>query len=401
LSIALNPGLVPASGVYSLAGPTPPFAPALTAAPNDWSLSLSFSGGGLSTGTAIAIDAEGNVWVAGDVNSSTTRSGANLSKFNNAGLPLSPPSGFDDTAASSPNGGGSSGIAIDGSGNVWVSNFYGTLSKFSSEGVLLSPPAGYTGGGLCMASGLAVDSSGNIWVSNASDGSAQNGNAFLPCTNIGTGRISEFDANGVALSPTGGYADGGPSGSNPMYYGIAVDSSGSVWIADGQNDLVRYFNSSGTALTAAGGYQGGGLNGPRSPVFDSIGNLWMADGGSISSSAYANAVSEFSNTGTPLSPLGGYAGGGLYGPRSTAVDGGNNVWVGNTFVSVVTELNDSGVPLSPSGFLGVNGNANASGGIAIDGAGNVWATGAGSGLTEFVGAAVPVKTPLVGPPQRP
>ncbi len=51
--------------------------------------------------------------------------------------------------------------------------------------------------------------------------------------------------------------------------------------------------------------------------------------------------------------------------------------------------------------------------VQIDASGNVWVTNnirtsgggngstGGDGLVEFVGLAAPVKTPLIGPPQRP
>ena len=40
--------------------------------------------------------------------------------------------------------------------------------------------------------------------------------------------------------------------------------------------------------------------------------------------------------------------------------------------------------------------------VAIDASGNLWVTNFGSNtLTEFIGLAVPVKTPLIGPPQTP
>ena len=391
LAIALNPGLVPASGVYSMAGAIPAFTPTLTTAPNNWTLSLNFSGAPITSGGYIAIDAAGNVWVAGDYYvTGMTRTLARLSKFNNTGTLLSPPSGFDYSSATSPDGGGTVGVAIDASGNVWVLSNYGTLSKFSSEGVLLSPTAGYTGGGLCIPGGLAIDSAGNIWVANSNDGTSSNANAFLPCSNIGAGRVSEFDSNGVALSPAGGYADGSPAGVHPGYFGIAIDSSGSVWTVDGINHVLRKFNSSGTALTPAGGYQGGGLSGLGYSAIDGLGNLWIADGGIFNGSVGANAASEFSNSGAPMSPLGGYTGGGMGYPQAVAIDGANNVWLAS--YGTLTELNNSGVPLSPSGFF-----ANyAETALAIDGAGNVW-----SGGSELIGAAVPVRSPLIGPPQSP
>src|SRR5580704_5529924 len=72
VNIVKNPGNNVA-GVFSAIGPQPPFATTLTQAPNDWTLSLTVTGGGIfasPTGTppdespeALAIDSQGNVWV--------------------------------------------------------------------------------------------------------------------------------------------------------------------------------------------------------------------------------------------------------------------------------------------------------------------------------------------------
>jgi streptogramin lyase len=68
-------------------------------------------------------------------------------------------------------------VAVDGSGNVWVSDKNsspGTVSEFSSTGTVLSPtpvspaitPVGFVHAGLTSAQGIAIDPSGNVWVAN-------------------------------------------------------------------------------------------------------------------------------------------------------------------------------------------------------------------------------------------
>jgi hypothetical protein len=48
---------------------------------------------------------------------------------------------------------------------VWTANYNGgTVSEFSSNGVAISPPTGYFGGGMYGLFGLALDGSGNVWV---------------------------------------------------------------------------------------------------------------------------------------------------------------------------------------------------------------------------------------------
>ena len=58
MNIAHNPG-ANVTALYGLASGTPPFVPGLSAAPNDWTLAIQLSGGGLSAPAGIAIDRYG------------------------------------------------------------------------------------------------------------------------------------------------------------------------------------------------------------------------------------------------------------------------------------------------------------------------------------------------------
>ena len=105
----------------------------------------------------MGFDATGNLWIAG--------SASGVSKFNNAGAPISAnpytAGGIHNPLA----------LAIDGAGQVWIANGNGSVSALANTGVALSPPTGFTGAGLSVPGGLAVDLSGNVWVANTSDNS--------------------------------------------------------------------------------------------------------------------------------------------------------------------------------------------------------------------------------------
>jgi hypothetical protein len=110
-------------------------------------------------------------------------------------------------------------------------------------------------------------------------------------------------------------------------------------------------------------------------------------------------VEEMSAAGVNLSPYGGYSGGGTLSPKSVAIDGNGNVWVANSGNDSLSEFNASGSPLSPAppptdlgGFTG--GGLHQPQSLAIDGAGDVWVTDIW-GVTEIIGSATPVVTPLV------
>ena len=91
----------------------------------------------------------------------------------------------------------------------------------------------------------------------------------------------------------------------------------------------------------------------------------------------------------------------MHSPTGVAIDGAGNAWIANFFGSSVVELSSSGSILSGSkGYTGGGVDPSA---IAIDCSGNVWATNAGTvgSLTELIGAATPVVTPLVANPITP
>ena len=184
---------------------TPPFQPTLSSAPTDWTVALNYTGGGLAGPLSIAIDGSGNVWV-------TDGSGV-VSELSSNGAAISPSTGYTGGGLDGP-----TGIAIDGTGNVWMSNYLApSVSEFSSSGAAISPSSGYTGGGLYDSYGIAVDSSGNIWV-----------------TNFDGASVSEFSSSGAAISPSTGYTGGGLK--EP--YGIAIDGSGNVWVANSRASSV-------------------------------------------------------------------------------------------------------------------------------------------------------------------
>jgi hypothetical protein len=58
--------------------------------------------------------------------------------------------------------------------------------------------------------------------------------------------------------------------------------------------------------------------------------------------------------------------------------------------------------LSPASGFGLDASLLESYSIALDASGNLWVSNFGnSTVTEFIGIAAPVKTPLAGPPQTP
>jgi sugar lactone lactonase YvrE len=142
----------------------------------------------------VAIDSSGDAWIADE------SSGA-IVKLSNAGVAQSGSTGYTAAVLSTP-----TGIAIDHSGNVWVSNSGGTngsVVEISSTGGLVSSSTGYTNSALGNPGAIAIDGAGNAWVAD-------------PNT------ISEISPTGTFLSGSTGFTV------SNGYNSIGIDGSGDV-----------------------------------------------------------------------------------------------------------------------------------------------------------------------------
>jgi streptogramin lyase len=361
INIAHNPG-ANISALYGLQTASTEFQPALSAAPNDFTIVLSYTGGG--GGTAVLVDQSGDIWAGVGTLGSITA----IAKFSPLGALISPAGGFTGGGLISPNS-----AAIDLSGNIWVANGYfgvaadNDISEFSSSGAALSGTSGYTNAQLSDPESIAMDAHGNVWVGNHQSGT-----------------LTELNSSGVPVSVTP-YSGGGLS--SPR--GMAIDTSGNVWATDKDNNSVVEFNSSGAAVSTSPGFAGGGIDDPQQIAVDGSGNIWV-------SNTNFSSISKLSSTGAALSPSGGYTGGGLGTPFGIAIDADGNIWVAGCASNCISEFNSSGTAVS--GAAGYTSAALAGpAGIAVDGSGNVWVSNASQNiLGEYIGAAAPVVTPIAG-----
>ena len=406
---ALNMAHVPSfdttpgnGSIFSLLPSTHVFSPTLTTDPNDWTVTLSFTGGGLgarSLASSMAIDGAGNVWITNQRQSSVT-------ELTSLGTPLSPSAtGTQTTLLGGFMGAGLSGpvsIAIDPLGNAWIGN-NGSLSELPAttattySGAL--PAGGFTGGGLAgPLKGVAIDGAGNVWAVN----------------NTGSGALSWFaGANaifnnvpkmpGTALSPTAGFTSGlsAPSGA------IEVDNAGTVWVMDaGSNSAAQYNSTNGSFIQSDYGY----LQATPVPVssvlsqgvgtgmaIDSVGNAFLSPGTQLAELLAGGSSANAGGLGAASPSIGI-----LYAPF-LAVDGSEHLWTLITGGSVNCPAQYSVVELSANGSI-LNNNYQGCGyvgtgigasddAIAVDGSGNLWVLSSGS-ITEFVGVASPVVTPF-------
>ena len=394
----------------------PPFSPILSAAPFDWSIGISFTGGGLggsaqssAQSSAMAIDAAGNVWIANRRTSSVT-------ELNSLGAPLSP----FTTAKTLASAGGFKGgglnhpqsLAIDQQGSAWALNSDSSLSEldFTGAPVTGSP---FSGAGTMTGNALAIDGAGFLWVTDSgSPGDAAEYAGYNAEVN------GKPVANGTPVSPAGGYVNGinAPNG------GLAIDGSGTVWILNGGNFAAAELNSTnGSLIQTDYGYVANPTTGdpviPLQGIFSSVSfgvSMAIDNAGDVyipnpNTGAGATAqVYELLTGGSALND-GGIGQSLSLGIPSVnapiAIDGAGHLWLetlentNNGEPPSLAELSGSGGSLngglSAPGVVGPNLSSGPES-IAVDGAGNVWVLidNIGSTVTEFVGVATPVVTPL-------
>ena len=382
-------------GVFSAIGPQPPFATTMTQAPNDWTLSLTVTGGGMlaqgpggnppdESPESLGIDSQGNVWV-GD------HTGI-VSAFSPQGTPLS------STGFGSANATEAYGLAVDANDNVWLTlgeyvihnGSRGSMEELAgvSSGSALGTPSVFWDYSLDYPSAVAVDSNGTLFIANYYvGGSASNLASYNPTTNT------------FASIPT-------PAGFG-ISVALAMDSAHGVWTSGGSSDIsLLHIDASGNVVSSTDCC--GATDGV---AVDSAGMVWLADTENDSTNDGSGAVTLLASDGTITQSF--ITGGGITNPSHIAIDAAQNVWISNLHTNVegatetFSELAGSsssspGSPISPSTGYALDAGLLSPYSLAVDASGNIWVSNTGAqSLVMFFGMAAPTKTPLLVTPQAP
>jgi sugar lactone lactonase YvrE len=219
----------------------------------------------LSQPTGVALDSAGNLYIADNANYRIRRvdTTGKITTYAGNGSPTFCGDGQPATLAClhAP-----TSVAVDAKGNVYVADEYTcrvreilasnhTITTVAGNGAI-----GFSGDGgpaifaeLSGPTGVAVDPLGNIYI-------ADNDNHRIRRVNP-SGIISTIAGNGNPIF----CGDGGAATSSCLRapYGVAVDGSGNVFIADTGNDRIRKVTAATKKIsTVAGGGVGLGDNGP-------------------------------------------------------------------------------------------------------------------------------------------
>ena len=341
------------------------------------------------------------------------------------------------------------GLAVDNSGNVFISDYSNNrVRKINSSGII-STIAGnggtfYTGDGIPATAAplihpreVAIDGSGNLFIADegsnrirkvgisgiittvagggpVGDGGIANsatinypygiardriGNIYF--ADLLNYRVRKVDTAGlistIAGNGTAGYSGDGGTGNSAAIsrpFGVTVDLDGNVYICDADNSCVRKVSTTGIITTFVTGVS------PRGIAVDKNRNIYLAEGTSqVRKISTAGVISTIAGNGTS-----GYSGDGgaatdanLTSINSVAVDGNNNLYLLDIGNSHIRKIDSSGI-ITTIGWNGMSG-ANGDGGpatsasfnnpfnIATDGTGNLYVADLGNGRIRKINAS--------------
>ncbi|MSU47817.1 MAG: hypothetical protein EXS37_01770 [Opitutus sp.] len=276
------------------------------------------------------------------------------------------------------------------------------LTTFAGAGNVITGADG-TPGSFNNPYGVAIDSAKNLYVADTLNNTVRR---------ITPGRVVSTIAGTAGQFGT---TDGSGSAARFNFpVGIAVDSAGTVYVADAKNFTIRKITAAGVVSTFAGApFQTGATDGPGSAArfflpfgvaTDGAGNVYVADSGNqlirkitaagvVSTLAGAAGQSGFVNgTGTAAR---------FATPMGVTVDGAGNIFVADSGNHAIRKVTTSGVVTTVAGSAGNGGSNdgpaavsrfNQPRGVAVDGVGNLYVADYGNSTLRQISAGGIVST---------
>ena len=387
LNIARFPRADP-TGVINSTPPQTAFGPSLLTA-NDFSLAITYTGGGIAQTTAVAIDQAGNAFVT-----SCGRGCDNTSPYDDSIVEIQPYGGTGNLANGYIGSGAGFGIgsihrpqglAINQSSVLGVTNGDSTISGLYPDGTPL-PNTPLSNPAIVTPEGIAWDNTGTAYVANA-------GNQTVVSVALGSTVGTPFTNPSLVVSTGVAFAF-----NQPVNNLIVTDSGG------GQTPGgVVIFQSNGSGYDSGNYVRNGALH-PGAVALDAGQNIWEVDSFVAADSApkvyklsSAGAAAYAASSGVALAGSGTIEG--------LAIDGSGNVLLpscttpncAGTATDNLFFLDNTGAEISGRSGL-QNAYLNNPVSVALDSSGNAWVASAGGAtagsITRFIGVASPVQTPI-------
>jgi hypothetical protein len=354
----------------------------------------------------VAVDTAGNVYVADMMNNTIRKITPAGVVTTLAGLAGNP--GIGDGTGAAAKFFWPSGVAVDGMGVVYVSDEGSyTIRKVTPAGVVTTLAGGGSPGsadgtgsaaGFHNAAGVAVDGAGNVYVSDSYENTIRKVTpAGVVTTLAGMAQTPsgiDLGIDGPGMIDNYGSADG--TGSAARFYnpnGVAVDTAGNVLVADTNNETIRKVTPAGVVTTLAGLAAWGSADGtgsaarfqgPEGVAVDTAGSVYVAD--------YSNStIRKITPTGVvttmaglarnPGSDDGTGSAAKFCLPEGVAVDSLGNVYVADTYNYTIRKITPAGLVTTLAGLPGSYGSADGTGStarfynpasVAVDSTGNVY-----------------------------
>lgn len=280
------------------------------------------------------------------------------------------------------------GVARDAAGNLYVADAFnhrirritadGTVTTYAGSGLEGNANGSASAASFSYPFGVAVDGSGVVYVAD-----------------WGNHSIRRIAADGQVSTLAGSGSSGASNGSGAAAsfngpFGVAVDGAGSVYVADTNNNLIRKVSPAGAVTTLAGSGSQGADNGsgaaasfrtPQHLAVDASGRVLVADTGNhqIRAITADGVVSTMAGTGQPGSANGAAAAASFNGPAGIGVDAGGTVFVADSDNHLIRRITLAGQvsTLAGSGSTALADGSNTGASfstpraIAVDAAGNL------------------------------
>ncbi|OFW28432.1 MAG: hypothetical protein A3G76_04800, partial [Acidobacteria bacterium RIFCSPLOWO2_12_FULL_65_11] len=292
------------------------------------------------------------------------------------------------------------GVAVDGAGGIYVADMFNhTIRRISASGVVT------TLAGLAGTAGVA-DGTGAAARFNTPFGIAVDGTGTVYVTDAGNGTIRKITSGGTVTTLAGqagsiGNADG--SGSTARFMvplGLSIDSAGTLYLADSGNSTIRKVSPAGVVTTLAGlaGITGGAdgtgntarFFNPYGVAVSGAGAIYVADSGNslirrVTSTGVVTTVAGLA--GAVGSADGTGAAARFNTPYGIAVDSTDVVFIADTFNHTIRRISTTGVVTTLAGLAGSAGSADGEDavarffrpyGVAVDGVGTLYVADAGN-----------------------